>query len=187
MLTDSVTPGTSTSCEPAFLVEIIFDLGWILLVVSRNEKRLSIATAKIVAKNISKEMARLQAHPQLFPNRKTMEDFFYFTSYSSRIVEATVTNLDNAHELIKEWFEGVVASTKERYRPSFDDSREPWQQFLHSGAPGSGTLPKNLQNGALTQIIPPGGIKILQAWQEENATTAANIGVVSILSATTIP
>ena len=186
MLTVLVTPGISTPCDPAFLVEIIFDLCCILLLVSRDETRLSNATAKIVAKNISKEVARLQAHPQLFPDRKTMEDFFHLTSDSSRIVEATVTNLDNARGLIEEWFEGVVASTKERYKPSFDDSREPWQQFLHSGAPGSGTLPKNLQHGALTQIIPPGGIKILQTWQEENATTSADIGVVSILSSTTI-
>ena len=182
MLTVSVTPEMSTPCDPAFLVEIIFDLGCIFLVVSRNEKRLSVATANVVTKTISKELARLQAHPQLFPNGRIMEDFFQFTSGSSRMVEATITNLENAQGLIGAWFEGIVASTKERYRPSFDASREPWQQFLHSGAPGSGTLPKNLQYGALTQIIPPGGIKILQAWQEENAITATDIGVVSKLS-----
>ncbi|MCJ1404212.1 hypothetical protein MMC11_007437 [Xylographa trunciseda] len=121
----------------------------------------------LASANIRKEFERLQNNPELFPSKEFGEQMFGAVHDMCERLEISLVHFADLKDKNFNLFEEEVEEVKAAYWPTFQAGRNPWHQFLHNGAPGHRVIPKQASNTESMQIIPPGGLNILQTWQTE--------------------
>lgn len=160
-------PEHSTPCSFEFLQCMIHDL--VLIVTSHCAQRSNFVSreSKTVSRTICKEIKRLRNNPELFPSGEVGEQFFYLVEEYCEWLETVLAHFAKTRNSWDKLLEGEIALVKAASWPTFQPGRNDWHQFLHNGAPGHRVIPKQASNTESMQIIPPGGLNMLQAWQTE--------------------
>ncbi|KAI9703281.1 MAG: hypothetical protein M1836_007847 [Candelina mexicana] len=155
-------------CDTKLLEVLVTDLTmirdeWIL-----NHEDISHQDAQDCLEAIQAECDRLHDAPELFPDATTKDQFF-------EIVFTLATQIMDAIALWRQKDESFQAqvelASKEELketRPTYLEDRKPWSQFLANGALGSGTTYARAHPKTILQILPYGGIRILQSWDQES-------------------
>ena len=166
-LTFIAYPEHSIPCSSKFLQYILQDLALIYTSHCFHLSDFQSDEALIVLRSIYKEVKRLQNHRELFPSEEVGEQFLGKVYDTCGLVESALVLFREGR--IK-WYNLVdteLAEVKAASWPTFQAGRNDWHQFLHNGAPGHRSIPKQASNTESMQIIPPGGLNLLQAWQTE--------------------
>ncbi|MCJ1288119.1 hypothetical protein MMC26_007474 [Xylographa opegraphella] len=136
-------------------------------IAEHPEHRFQTAEAGVVLSSICKEIKRLQNHRELFPTEYVGEQFLGNVYDICGWVEEAFGFFQEELNMWHKLFDLELAEIKAASWPTFRAGRNPWHQFLHNGAPGHRVIPKQAPKTESMQIIPPGGLNLLQAWQTE--------------------
>ena len=131
-------------------------------------------------KNIDNEADRLHANPCLFPSAEIRQEFCTYVSKTSKLLLDNYNQAKAAEDIYRTHVEAEFQANEQFFRGTFQPRLTPWQQFLHNKAPGlnrSGDL--DVPNGSM-QVIPPGGMRLLEAWDQEHCRIARELGAVRV-------
>lgn len=123
----------------------------------------------------TKELSRLQNHPELFPNEDIREEFWEAFPLQSRILEEQEAS-DHAHRMLQA---AMVEDQEDMLTPGRDMQRKPWEQFLHNRAPGTEADLSMFPEEGSVQIIPMPASRVMITHLEEHRAIIRNIEAVS--------
>ncbi|MCJ1435700.1 hypothetical protein MMC27_005075 [Xylographa pallens] len=166
-LTFTAYPEHSVPCSVKFLHYILHDfvLVWVATWFTRSD--FEVDEILIVSSNICREVKRLQNHRELFPSKEMGEEFLDIVYDICESLEKAMAKFQGHRDLWHKLLDEEIAEVKAASWPTFQAGRNAWHQFLHNGAPGHRVIPKQASNTESMQLIPPGGLNLLQAWQTE--------------------
>ena len=130
---------------------------------------------------IGYEIDRLDKHPELFPSETMRHKFFgfvykIFRKWNKRFdeIKASKKLRDDGMKRYHEW-------KRQQYRCAYTANRNPWQQYLHNKAPGSGYNPGGMKREGSTQILPMGAARLFDSHVREYKEAREQIEAVSAL------
>ena len=170
-------------CSSAFLQIIVYDLRRVLRVFASGQEQQDTTTLDKILNTIYNEFTRLEAHPDLFPEKNIREEFFGLIKRRCEQMDAINKSLGEMDDFEYELYKSRTLHIAAKNRPGFDELRKPWDQFLHKGAPGSGvdtsSMPQLAPRGGYLQIVPFAGFQLLCNWVRENNAACHELAMVS--------
>lgn len=125
------------------------------------------------------EVQRLHESPDLFASAEIRGEFFNYIHDMCEF-EKRIRSIKHPDDLYLAWHQEELDDRTDSLRPTFQAHLKPWQQFLHNGPPGACPDPDRvIENGSM-QVIPPGGLNILEHWQRENEQVMKTYDEVSV-------
>ena len=119
---------------------------------------------------VATEIDRLGENPGLVPDQTTRENFFaYVKTFCSLVQSRPTKDIEETKEAVAEAFE---SDNQKQFRKDYDPERLPWHQFLHHRSPGTGPDSKDdlsVEAGKIgtRQLIPPGGLRLIDQWERD--------------------
>lgn len=154
-------------CSPSFIDALTSDF-----IALRNEAILAPSNIhhkiyRLGMRIVVSECYRLIKNPTLFSTVQAHEQFksdiLRYTKQTSEAIKGW--------ELIREGMAEAAEEDKENFvlknRRPFKEGLNPWNQFLDNWAPGSACNLRGLKDQISGQVMPKGGIEILDEWTDE--------------------
>ena len=145
----------------------------ILCFKNRPEKPISDRNA--VYRAIEIEVARLVAHPRLFPNESIRGDFLHRINTWGKAGKVIAEGWNESRTLLAESSKQIRECHRRWYHKSWDPTRVQWHQFLHLNGPGSGMDVFSMPKEGGNQVLPHAGLELLFGWLETNEQVARDI------------
>ena len=132
------------------------------------------------------ELERLHEHPELFPSKNMEENFHHDVStICDLLLNVAIPKGDDALASEMDFDTALGEATSKILSPARDERRKPWQQFLHSNAPGSGIHPSRMTHRLAipgmktTQALPMSVAKVLEGFQKDRNAILRDFELVS--------
>lgn len=149
---------------------LISDLWTLCLVRWRSSAHGNHLKTITLLRAVIREIRRLCQHPDLFPNQKHHELFCRAIALARPYIETILKLEYKLEETTSNWLAACEHEMSSEYRQTYQESRLPWLQFLHSEAPGFPTTPECIPENCIRyQIVPPGGGRLLEEWGREQS------------------
>ena len=118
-------------------------------------------------KSIYNDIERLRENPKLFPSQRISSNFWAGVKTALNDTMKLSVGFRQLNLRYKTIFARLEHEDRlDHTRLRRDQSRKPWEQFLHNNAPGSGVDLRDMEQGGSIQILPMAALRLLHTVKE---------------------